>query len=104
MSGHRVRRLLAGQGAADVGVSGALGLWVADDEDYVVAGLDRGHRGAIALLVADGVTVDLNDDDVGGKVDLVREGAGTDAGDGDATLDVEVIGDGRGDRLDRDAQ
>ena len=66
--------------------------------------LSAATDGAVALLVGDRVTVDLDDDDVGGKVDLVREGAGTDAGDGDAALDAEVLSDGRGDGLLGDAE
>ena len=50
------------------------------------------------------MTIDLDDDDVGGKVDFVREGAGTDAGDGDAALDAELGGDGGGDGLLGDAE
>ena len=95
---------LLGQGSADEGVAQILSLGVSDGEDDVIAGLEGGDHGAVALLVGDGVTVDLNDDDVVGKVDLVREGAWTDAGDREAALDAEVGGDSRGDRLNRDAQ
>src|ERR1700751_4765986 len=92
------------QGSADVGVAGVLVLRVADDEDNVLTLFERSDHGAVAVLVGDGVTVDLDDDDVRREVDLVGEGAGTNAGDAETALDAELGGDGGGDRLDGDAE
>ena len=102
--GHPVLRVPRakglGQGSADEGVAQVLSLGVSDGEDDVIAGLEGGDYGAVALLVGDRVTIDLDDDDVVGKVDLVREGAWTDAGDGEPTLDVEVGGDRGGEQAE----